>query len=106
VRLLDQYMKLQKELLTYFGCAGLYPGIEDKSGCHWMIIGDRVVWSPVPFTEESITDGAEIFSNEISRLRIFRTDTYTLVHTDCPMVFQNQMEHTGAVMQTLYVTLW
>lgn len=126
MKLLDDYFDLQSRIFQYFGYVEDWRAIplDDKCGDYWMIIGAEdssdtsVVHSPTPFTEESITEGKEIFGNTLYTQRflpkwVYRAAEFTMVcvdtHTDGNkflMVFDNRLECTDESLKALYAEKW
>ena len=120
------YFELAKEIHKYFGytedwvCIPMDDHMED----YWMVTGkgnskeDHVVYSPKPFTEESITDGMEIYGGTLYTQRflpkwVYRGKEFTMIsvdtHTDGNkflMIFDNKKECKDKDLKEFYLQAW
>lgn len=125
MKLLTDYFALQKQIFEYFGYQEDWKVIplDDQTEQHWMVIlnesgGGAYVYSPDPFTEESVKAGAAIYGGSIYTQRflpkwVYRGEEYTMVcadtHTDGNkflMIFDNSKECTDDKLKQLYADFW
>lgn len=122
--LIDSYFEAKDKIHEAFGYEPDWKEIplEDRRGCHWMIVGSErtgsVVWSDKPFTEELVIAGKEIYSGPIYTQRflpkwVYRTDTHVLVSVDTQtdgnkflMIFDVDKECKDENMKETYNQYW
>jgi hypothetical protein len=110
--LMEQYFNLLDDVFKYFGYQQDWKvsPLDDQRGRHWMICGPensnstKVVYSPKPFTKESIEKGMDLYSGTIYTQRflpkwVYRGKEYTMVSVDTHsdgnqvlMIFENKLE--------------
>jgi hypothetical protein len=123
MKILDDYLKIQKEIFEYFGYEEgwrVLP-IDDQRGQHWFLTGEGpgcYVHSPEPFTEESIKEGENVYSGEVYTQRhlpkwVYRGPEYTMVVADTEtddnkllMIFENRLECKDQQLINTYKRLW
>ncbi len=93
--------------------------MDDAREMHWMLVGGEGIggtclYSPEPFTRESIADGGMIYSGVIYTQRflkkwVYRTETHAMVSIDTQtdgnkflMLFDSTKECTDEVMRRVY----
>ena len=121
MKILDDYLKLEKEIFNYFGYKEDWKVIplDDKRGMNWMICGPEnknstsVLWSPKPFTKKSIEDGKVIYSGTIYTQCflskwVYRGKDYTMISVDTHsdgnqflMIFDNKLECTDQALKDI-----
>jgi hypothetical protein len=126
MQLLKDYFKLEQAIHDYFGYVEDWVTIplDDHTDDYWMITGpeDRsttsVVYSPTPFTMQSIVDGNTLYGGRIYTQRflnkwVYRAKDYTMVcvDTECDgnkylMVFDNTKETKDAALMQAYKERW
>lgn len=123
--LIELYFKLQEAIHEYFGYREDWKVIpmSDETDQHWFVKQDKdgrgfYCHSSKPFTEETVTAGAEIYGGTIYTQRflpkwVYRGEDYTMVcadtHTDGNkflMLFSNDKECTDQKLIDLYKDKW
>lgn len=108
-KLIEEYFGIQAKIYEYFGYKEnwkVFP-LEDQRDQYWFITHESkgvCVFSPSPFTLESLADGEEIYSGPIYTQRhlpkwVYRAETLTLACVDTQtdgnkflMIFDNAKE--------------
>jgi hypothetical protein len=123
---LEKYFQLQEEIYQYFDYKEdwVVIPIADHLTEHWMITGPEdssstsVVWSPRPFTKDSIQEGSDIYSGTIYTQRflskwVYRKEDLTMIcvdtHTDGNhflMIFDNNKECVDPELKEYHSESW
>lgn len=123
---IENYFNLAEEIHRYFGYKEDWVTIpmDNRIGDYWMLIekpdgaGGRYVYSPKPFTTESVEAGTEIYGGSIYTQRflkkwVYRAEEMTMVcantHTDGNkflMLFENSKECKDECLKKLYLEKW
>jgi hypothetical protein len=93
MELLKEYFRLQKEIYQYFGYVEDWVVIplEDATKYNWYFDGRLVHFSEKPFTVELVSEGKEMYQNELYTQRflpkwVYEGPEYTMIcvdtHTD------------------------
>ena len=121
---INTYFDLKKEIHDYFGYKEDWVTIpmDDQRDQYWMLtsegIGGQYVHSPIPFTEETMNVGNEIYGGWLYCQRflkkwVYRGERYTLVCADTKtdgnkflMIFDNHKECKDDYLKKLYIEKW
>lgn len=120
---INVYFEIAEEIHKYFGYKEDYVCIpmDNRMDDHWMVIGEgvdgRYVYSPEPFTKESIEAG-NVFSGLIYTQRflkkwVYRAKEMTLLCANTQtdgnkflMLFDNDKECKDDYLKKLYMEKW
>jgi len=116
MKLLDDYIRLQKEILAYFGYKEdwrVFP-LCDQRRKDWMVVGDRIVHGP-RLDAETIPSGTDHYSGVILTNRPHRWNggDYVMLLVDTRtddniflMIFDKSREITDLGLIELYEEHW